>query len=57
MASRRITASRLVYFEFRDDRFSAIQREKDVKHWPRAWKINLIVAGNPDWNDLSGEIV
>ena len=48
---------RLVYFEFHDDMISAIQREKNIKHWPRAWKINLIVAGNLDWDDLSGEIV
>jgi putative endonuclease len=48
---------RLVYFEFHDDIISAIQREKNVKHWPRAWKVNLIVAENPDWDDLSGEIV
>ncbi len=48
---------RLVYFEFHDDIVSAIQREKNIKHWSRAWKINLIVAGNPDWSDLWGEIV
>jgi putative endonuclease len=47
----------LVYFEFHDDVVSAIQREKNIKHWPRAWKVNLIVARNPDWDDLSGEIV
>ena len=23
-----------------------------MKHWPRAWKVNLIVAQNPDWDDL-----
>ena len=28
------------------------QREKNLKHWPRAWKLDLIVAGNPDWSDL-----
>ncbi|MEI9982066.1 MAG: GIY-YIG nuclease family protein [Aliidongia sp.] len=48
--------NRLVYFEFHDYIISAIQREKTIKHWPRAWKVNLIVAGNPDWDDLSGEI-
>ena len=31
---------------------SAIQRERTMKHWPRAWKVNLIVAQNPDWDDL-----
>jgi putative endonuclease len=48
---------RLVYFEFHDDIVSAIQREKNIKHWSRAWKVNLIVAGNPGWDDLSDEIV
>jgi putative endonuclease len=48
---------RLVYFEFHDDIISPIQREKTIKHWSRAWNVNLIVAGHPDWDDLSGEIV
>ena len=30
----------------------AIQREKSLKRWPRAWKINLIEQSNPDWHDL-----
>lgn len=30
----------------------AIQREKSIKRWPRAWKINLIERTNPDWHDL-----
>ncbi len=30
----------------------AIQREKNMKHWPRAWKVRLIPADNPDWDDL-----
>jgi putative endonuclease len=29
-----------------------IQREHNIKHWPRAWKVRMIVATNPDWNDL-----
>ena len=43
---------RLVYFEKFDDIRDAIQREHNIKHWPRAWKIRMIVAGNPDWDDL-----
>jgi len=38
--------------EFHDEIESAIQREKLIKHWPRAWKANLIVANNPKWDDL-----
>jgi len=30
----------------------AIAREKQLKVWKRAWKIELIEAANPDWNDL-----
>ena len=30
----------------------AIQREKTMKEWPRAWKINLIEETNPHWDDL-----
>jgi putative endonuclease len=32
---------------------SAIQREKNLKTWMRAWKIELIEATNPDWRDLA----
>jgi putative endonuclease len=42
----------LVYCEHYDDIRLAIQREKTVKHWPRAWKVRLIQAENPEWNDL-----
>jgi len=30
----------------------AIQREKNIKHWSRAWKIDLIQSMNPGWDDL-----
>ena len=43
---------RLVWAERHEDIRRAIQREKNLKHWPRAWKLDLIVAGNPDWSDL-----
>ena len=43
---------RLVFVERHEDILTAIQREKTMKHWPRAWKINAIVAENPDWSDL-----
>jgi putative endonuclease len=35
----------------------AIQREKNVKHWSRNWKIQLIEGLNPKWNDLSKDIL
>jgi putative endonuclease len=47
---------RLVYFEFHDEIGRAIQREKNIKHWPRAWKVNLILTDNPQWADLFDQI-
>src|SRR5579864_8828481 len=50
--TRRYRLKRLVYAERHDDIRAAIQREKNLKHWPRAWKVELIEAQNPDWVDL-----
>ena len=44
---------RLVYFEGFDDVRKAIDREKRIKGWLRVKKIQLIVAMNPTWSDLS----
>ena len=52
----RYGVKRLVYFERYDTAVEAIQREKNIKHWPREWKIDLIVAANPEWRDLYDEI-
>jgi len=46
--TQRYGLKRLVYFE----RFDDIQREHNIKHWARAWKVRTIVAANPDWDDL-----
>ena len=54
--TKRYGLKRLVYFEQFDDIRDAIQREHNIKHWPRAWKIRKIIATNPDWNDLYDEI-
>jgi putative endonuclease len=48
---------RLVYFERFDNIRDAIQREHNIKHWPRAWKVRKIVVDNPEWNDLYPTIV
>jgi putative endonuclease len=50
--TKRYRLNRLVYFERFDDIRDAIQREHNIKHWSRAWKVRMIVATNPDWNDL-----
>jgi putative endonuclease len=47
----------LVYYEQHTTAISAIQREKNIKHWSRKWKIDLICSMNPEWRDLWNEIV
>jgi putative endonuclease len=48
--------SRLVYAETHDEVEEAIRREKALKEWKRAWKIELIESANPEWNDLYAEL-
>jgi putative endonuclease len=55
--TKRYGVKQLVYYEQHDTAQAAIQREKNVKHWPREWKIDLIVSLNPDWRDLYDDIV
>jgi putative endonuclease len=52
----RYAIDRLVYSESYDDVRNAIQRERNVKHWPRAWRVNLINEKNPTWRDLYEEL-
>ena len=46
----------VVLTEFYEDIGAAIQRERNMKHWPRAWKVRLIHAANPEWRDLYEEL-
>ena len=55
--SKRYGLKCLVYYERFDDIRDAIQREKTIKHWPRAWKIRLIHATNPGWSDLYDTLI
>ena len=48
----RYNITRLVWFEVYDDPVSAISREKELKKWKREWKVALIEAQNPQWDDL-----
>ena len=50
--TKRYGVHRLVYYELHGDMLSAITREKQLKKWNRAWKLELIETQNPDWNDL-----
>ena len=47
----------LVWFEQHNYMHEAIKREKQIKRWRRAWKLELIEAGNPTWRDLFQDIV
>ncbi|WP_456406989.1 GIY-YIG nuclease family protein [Thiolapillus sp.] len=42
----------LVWYELHEDMASAIQREKAIKNWKRAWRIRVIEEKNPQWRDL-----
>ncbi|MBD8051745.1 GIY-YIG nuclease family protein [Limnohabitans radicicola] len=46
----------LVHYELHADMLTAIAREKQLKKWNRAWKIQLIESHNPDWRDLWDEV-
>jgi len=49
---RRYCLKRLVYVEPYPTIIEAITREKQIKAWKRAWKVELIEQANPDWDDL-----
>jgi len=53
--TKRHGLKRLVYYEAFDDIRSAIQREKNIKHYSRAWKVGLIIEMNKEWRDLYGD--
>ena len=52
----RYAVTRLVYVEPHDRMAGAIQRERQLKEWRRAWKIRLIQTLNPGWRDLYDDL-
>ena len=58
--TKKYNVTRLVYYEMHENMETAIQREKRIKDWKRAWKIRLIHQFNPEWRNLhdneTGEI-
>ena len=54
--TRRYNIKQLVYYEAHDRAETAIQRERRIKKWNRAWKVRLIEEANPNWRDLYMEI-
>jgi putative endonuclease len=47
----------LVWYEIHESMGSAIQREKTIKNWKRAWKLRVIEEMNPQWQDLYPELL
>ncbi len=54
--TKRYGVHRLVWFAEFDEPGAAIQREKAMKSWPRAWKVRTIEETNPEWRDLFEDI-
>ena len=50
---KRYSIHDLVWYELHESMESAIEREKRLKAWKRAWKTELIERSYPDWQDLS----
>ena len=55
--TKRYRVHKLVWYEIHETMEGAISREKALKKWKRAWKIELIEKGNPAWSDLYSQIV
>ena len=55
--TRRYGVKQLVWYENHQRIEDAIQREKNLKHWIRKWKLALIEKANPQWRDLYPEML
>src|SRR3990167_2064640 len=55
--SQKYKLDQFVYAEQHSTMMQAINREKQLKHWNRDWKIKLIEEKNPAWYDLSDQIL
>jgi putative endonuclease len=54
--SKQYALKQLVHFEIYGSPREVIQREKNIKHWKRAWKLDLVSGANPQWRDLFKDI-
>lgn len=54
--TRRYHVTQLVYYEATFDIQAAIAREKQIKGWSRARKIELIEIINPEWRDVADDL-
>ena len=50
--TKRYNLRLLVYAERHEHILAAKQREINMQHWPRTWKVRLILRDNPNWEDL-----
>ncbi|HDQ04723.1 MAG TPA: GIY-YIG nuclease family protein [Deltaproteobacteria bacterium] len=55
--TKRYKVHNLVWYELHGNMDTAIEREKNIKEWKRAWKVKLIERENPNWNDLYNSIL
>jgi putative endonuclease len=55
--TKRYGVKTLVYFEETTDVNAALTREKQIKKWARKWKLELIEAKNPEWQDLYSGLI
>lgn len=55
--SKTYQTKQLVWFEQYDLVETAILREKQLKKWKRLWKVELILANNPEWIDLYNQLI
>ncbi|MBN1664633.1 MAG: GIY-YIG nuclease family protein [Deltaproteobacteria bacterium] len=55
--AKRYCVHHLVWYEVHENMQSAIEREKNLKEWKRARKLELIEAVNPDWQDLYNTMI
>lgn len=54
--TKKYRCNKLVYYELFPTIGEAITREKQIKNWHRAWKVNAINLFNPEWEDLTDRI-
>jgi putative endonuclease len=55
--SKRYGCKLLVWYELGESIDGSIQREKQLKKWNRVWKLRLIESMNPEWRDLSSDVL
>lgn len=55
--TKKYNVKKLVYVEFFDGPYAAIEKEKDLKRWRCEWKIRLIEENNPKWRVLTEKIL